>query len=102
MTCVIILLISTYLLNVIDYLQTVYIIDNFGLEAELNPIMLALINNEQMWVVKLLLVPLLLVFIGWVIKKINYGTWAAWILAIFYLWLVLHNFRVLWLGGLMM
>ena len=101
MTFIIILLVITFILNIIDYLQTSYVVNIFGAAAELNPIMQSFIETNSMWVVKLVFFPLLLVFIGWVIYKFNFGRWAAWTLAIYYYFVVMRNFYILIMAGLL-
>lgn len=101
MTFIIILLIITFILNIIDYLQTAYVVDIFGAAAELNPLMQTLIENNSMWVAKLIFFPLLLVFIGWIIYKFNFGRWAAYTLAIYYYFIVMRNFYILMMAGLL-
>ncbi len=101
MTLIIILLVITFILNIIDYLQTSYVVNIFGAAAELNPFMQTLIENNSMWVAKLIFFPLLLVFIGWIIYKFDFGRWAAWTLAIYYLFVVIRNFYILMMAGML-
>ena len=97
----IIMLVILYILNVIDYMQTIYAIDNFGLAAEVNPFMRMLLENNCAWVLKLVIIPLLIIGASWAIKKLSGGMWLVWLITIFYLLLVIHNFCVLGAAGLL-
>jgi hypothetical protein len=63
----IILLIFIYLFNIIDYCQTVYAINLFGLGVELNPIARFFFEHDCEVLSKLVFVPVVLVIMGIII-----------------------------------
>jgi hypothetical protein len=97
----VIALVILYILNLTDYLQTVYAISNFGLAAEVNPVMYYLFENNCAWVLKLVIIPIVLVITYWALKQLKSGTWLVWLITGFYLLLVIHNFCMLGLAGLL-
>lgn len=94
MTKTIILLVSVYILNVIDYVQTMYAIQEVGLAVELNPIMQFLYQNNFVWPVKLVMPVVLLVIWGFIIKADKRLIWSVYILFAVYLFVVFNNFIV--------
>ena len=95
MTIEIILLILIYILNIIDYFQTVYAIQLFGIGVEINPIGRFMLSNNCAWVFKFIGVALILAAIGFIIKYDKRQKWAVYFLFIFYLLLIIHNFIML-------
>lgn len=88
----IILLVLIYILNIIDYFQTIYAIQLFGIGVELNPIGRFMLENECAWIVKFIGVPILLTAIGFIIKYDKKQSWAVYFLLTMFLFLVIHNF----------
>ena len=68
MTIPIVLLSLIYILNLIDYFQTVYLTSLFGIGVEINPIAAFLITNGYWDIVKLLIIPLLLIAMWLIIR----------------------------------
>ena len=92
MIVVIALLITTYVLNIIDYIQTIYAIQLCGISVEANPIARLFFENNCAWVFKLIVMPIALIVIGLIIKVDKKQVWAACVLFICYCIVVLHNF----------
>lgn len=92
MTIEIILLILIYILNIIDYFQTVYAIQLFGIGVEINPIGRFMLSNNCAWAFKFIGVALILTAIGFIIKYDKKQSWAVYFLLIVFLFLVIHNF----------
>lgn len=99
MTTTIILLIVTFILNLIDYWQTIYGTHLFGIGIELNPIGRFLLTHNYVWVGKLIAVPLALIGLGLIIKSERKHIWAAYLLVIWFLIIVINNFIVLYQLG---
>lgn len=96
----IVILLFIYGFNVVDYLQTVYLISYFGTAAEVNPIMRCLFENNCAWVVKLVFVPILLIIVGRGVKKEECHMWPFCIVGLTYLFVVIHNFCMMEMAGL--
>jgi hypothetical protein len=94
MTIPIILLAVLCFLNVVDYVQTVYAIQLFGLGVELNPIIRFLFEKNCEWI-KLVIAPILAVTMGLIIKLDKNQIWVVWVLLALYLGIVVNNFIVL-------
>lgn len=92
---IIISLIAIYILNVIDYFQTIYAVQLFGLGIEINPIVRFLFENNCEWI-KLILIPILLVIQGIIVRKNKKQSWAVYLLLIGFSFVVTNNFIVLW------
>ena len=90
-----ILLVAIYVLNLIDYGQTVYAIHLAGLQVEANPIGRFLFENNYEWVAKFVILPILLALLGLIIKYEKRCIWAAWWLLIHFTIVVIHNFIIL-------
>lgn len=89
---IIILLILIYILNLIDYGQTLYAIQHFGLSVEANPIARSFFEQNQAGTFKLIMVPIMLIFIGIAVKMEKRLSFAVYFLLIYFSILVLHNF----------
>lgn len=96
----IILLIIIYLLNVVDYVETTYLIQHFGTAVEGNPIMHYLFENSYALAVKLIVPAILLLICGIIVKIDKTYIWAPCVLFTFYLYLVIHNFAIIVQAGL--
>lgn len=94
------ILIITYILNVIDYLETAYIIKYYGTYAEGNPIMRYFFENNCALGAKLIVPAILLTIIGLIVKIDRTYIWAPCVLFAFYLYLVIHNFAIIVQAGL--
>lgn len=94
MTKTIILLIITYIFNLIDYVQTACAISHFGLSAELNPIVRFLFKHNCAGIVKLIVPIIILVIIGFMVKAEKKNIWAVYVLAAIYFLIILHNFAI--------
>ena len=95
MTKTIVLLILTYIFNLIDYVQTTCAISHFGLSVELNPIVRFLFQHHCAEIVKLIAPIILLVIIGFMVKAEKKNIWAVYVLAAIYFLVILHNFVIL-------
>ena len=85
-------LILIYILNLIDYWQTMYVVRLCGIGAELNPIGRFLLENNCGWVVKLIVAPILLATMGIIIRTERKWSWAAYFMLILYALVVSSNF----------
>ena len=96
-----IILIITYILNVIDYFETLYLIRHFGTEVEGNPIMRYLFENNSAWVAKLIVPAALLLLCGIITKKDETYIRPIYAAFAFYLFLVIHNLSVIIQAGIL-
>lgn len=92
---VIIFLIIIFILNIIDYGQTMYAVSICGLIVEANPIARFFIRSGYGWVPKFIVTPLLLALMGWLIHYEPKARWIAYVLLIFYIVVVANNFIML-------
>lgn len=100
----IISLIMIYLLSIVDYFQTIYAVNIFGIGIELNPIARFLISHNCGFIAKLIVVPILLTVIFWIARYFKRLSWTVelkilsfgvyFLLTIGFL-VVIHNFIVL-------
>ena len=97
----IILLIIICVLNFIDYQQTMYAVNVFGVDVEGNPIARFLIDNNLGYIVKLILTPILLVIIVWIVHCDRRQRWVVYALLAWYSGVVVHNFIILSRLGLL-
>lgn len=88
-------LIITYILNIIDYFQTMYAIQLFGIGVELNPIARFLLLNGYGWMAKFIVVPIMLTIMSIIIRAERKMSWAAYVSLIYYICIVINNFVVL-------
>ncbi len=95
MTIIIIPLVIIYLLNLIDYFQTMYAIENFGIGIEANPTARFLIENDLGCLLKLIVMPIMLILVGVLVYKEKRMLWAIYLLLASFLVLVINNFIVL-------
>ena len=95
MAVVIVLLILIFALNVIDYIQTVYAIQLFGIGVEVNPIGRFLFEHNCAWVAKFIALPLMLTALGFIVKIERRQAWAVYGLTVYYFLLIMHNFVML-------
>jgi hypothetical protein len=97
----IILLIAIYILNLIDYWQTMYAIQIFGTGVEANPIARFLIENNCGGLVKFIGVPMSLAIIGIATHFNKRLIWTIYVLLALYGCLVIHNFIILSQAGIL-
>lgn len=97
------ILILTYILNVIDYYETIYLIQNCGIDGELNPVMRFLVENDYAFGVKIIGVAILLIIyaILLIIGKDKKHMWGAYVLLIAFSITVLSNLYFIWRAGLL-
>ena len=94
-------LILTYILNVIDYFETLYLIQFYGTEVEGNPIMRFIFENQYGWVAKLIVPAVLLIGYGFLVKKDRTLLRPIYVATSVYLFLVIHNLDVIMTAGLL-
>ena len=89
----IILLIATYFLNLVDYVQTAYGIQNFGIGIELNPLIRFCFEHDIALQVKLIVPLILMLITGFITIKIEpHFIYVAWCEMVMIALVVLHNF----------
>lgn len=91
----IILLISTFMLHMVDYAQTLYAIQLVGLHVEANPIARFLFEHNCAWVAKFIVLPVLLTILGFLVKA---DKKLAFVPCLLFLWcfaFMIHNFVML-------
>ena len=93
------ILILTYILNVIDYLETLYLVHHFGIGIEANPLARYLFENNLAWL-KLIVPAILLRFYGILVKKDKKVIIPIYFVFVVYLYVVIHNFSVIIQAGL--
>ena len=91
MTVTVVLLIATYILNIIDYLQTIYAVRALGFGIEANPIVRVFLENNCAWAFKIIGAGILLMLMGVLVKIDNRQVWVVYASFAFYCALVLHN-----------
>lgn len=98
----IIVLLVTYFLNFVDYLQTICMVQNLGIEAELNPTVRFWYENNCMLPAKLIIGLVVVVLIGFITIKLEprYICMAFGVCTVFVL-VVWHNFAQLMKAGLL-
>ena len=94
MLLTIILLVLIYVLNLIDYCQTMYAIRLFGLQIELNPIARWLFEHNYAALFKLVVSAVALVAIGFIVNADRKQAWVVYTLFTLYCLVVLHNFSI--------
>ena len=99
MITITILLVITYLLNLVDYYQTIYFIEKFGLSAEVNPIGRFLLENNLADEFKFFIVPLILLGIGIIVKIDNYQKWAVYVIFCVFTFVVIWNFIMIFMNN---
>ena len=85
------ILIITYILNVIDYIFTSHWINLFGLSAEANPIGRWMFEHNVVWVFKIFVVGFFLALIGVLIKNRPRYAWIPFIPLLVYGVIVLYH-----------
>ena len=95
------ILIITYILNVIDYLETLYLIQHFGIAVEGNPIMSPLFESGYAWIAKLVIPAVLLIGYGIIARKDRRLIRPIYAATAVYLFLAIHNFSLILQAGLL-
>lgn len=95
------ILIITYILNVIDYFETLYLIQFYGTEVEGNPIMRFIFENPYGWVAKLIVPAVLLGVYGIIAYKNRTLLRPIYVATSVYAFLVIHNLDVIMTAGLL-
>lgn len=92
----IIIFILIYILNIIDYFETVYCIQAMGIKVEANRLARFLFKYHIAWIPKFLMFPILLIIMGYLVIAIDiYQIWAPIALLIFYFYVAIHNAKVI-------
>ena len=99
-TMYIILLIVIYILNIVDYCQTIYATRILGMGVEANPIARFFLENNCDGIFKLVVVPIILTMIGLIIWIDRRKIWGAYFLLVYFCCVVIHNFIALSRMGL--
>ena len=89
------ILIITYILNVIDYLETLYLIQHFGTEVEGNPIMRYLFESNCAWIAKLIVPAVLLIGCGILAHKDRAFLKPITVATAVYAFIVVHNLTLI-------
>ena len=89
------ILIITYILNVIDYIFTSHWINLYGLSAEANPIGRWMFEHNVVWVFKIFVVGFFLALIGVLIKDRPRYAWIPFIPLSVYGAIVLYHITIL-------
>lgn len=87
-----IFLIAIYILNLIDYWQTMYAVRLYGIGVEINPIARFLLENNCGWVVKFIIMPILLTIVGILVRTDRKMAWVVYAALVWYIAIVAHNF----------
>ena len=95
MICTIVLLIILCALNLVDYVQTMYAVQNLGINVEVNPIGRFLIESGYGWIPKLIIVPLALLVVGYIIYIDRRFKFVVYFLLLLYGFVITSNFAVL-------
>lgn len=85
------MLIITYLLNIIDYLFTLYWVRKFGIDTELNPIGRWMFEQNVAWLFKIVIIGVLLGAVGWYVHRHPEDSYLAWICLCVYGVIVLYH-----------
>lgn len=89
------ILIITYILNVIDYLETLYLIQHYGIAVEGNPIMRYLFEQPYGWVAKLIVPAVLLIVCGIIAHKDRAFLKPITVATAVYAFIVVHNLTLI-------
>ena len=89
------ILIITYILNIIDYIFTSHWINLYGLSSEANPIGRWMFEHNVVWVFKIFVVGFFLALIGVLIKDRPRYAWIPFIPLLVYGVIVLYHIIIL-------
>lgn len=85
------ILLITYILNVIDYIFTAYWIRIYGLEIEANPIARWLFEHDIAGVIKIGIIGIIYAIMGYIIYRYPKYTWMTYLLFLFYASIVIYH-----------
>lgn len=85
-------LVLIYIINLIDYWQTMYAVRMCGIGAELNPIARFLLETNYGWVAKFIIMPILLTIVGILVRTDRKMAWVVYAALVWYIAIVAHNF----------
>lgn len=88
-------LIITYLLNIIDYLFTLYWVRKFGIEIEGNPIGKWMFKKKLTWLFKIVVVGILLGLLAVYIYFNPAAIWIAYIPLVVYIGIIIYHVGIL-------
>lgn len=98
----ILLLIIVYLLNVIDYCQTMYAVESLGEQVEGNPVGSYIIKSGYAFTIKIVAFPLLMVVMAILTWMDDIAIYFDFLLLISFTAVVIHNFMMLASAGLLL
>lgn len=78
------ILLITYILNIIDYLFTVHWVRLYGIEAEMNPLFRWMLEHNIAGFIKIFVAGGILALIGYIYKLYPKYAWTAYILLTLY------------------
>ena len=84
-------LIIIWLLNLFDYIATLYFINNYGLWVEQNPLMRELLPNPVLTFIVKMGIPTLCCVLCYLVKDKPIIKIATWALLIFYAYVAIHH-----------
>ena len=86
-----VILFITYILNIIDYIWTLYWISLYGADIEANPLMRWCFENNIAGFIKIGVVGGIFIGLGIIVDKYPRTKWAAYVLLIVYAMIVLYH-----------
>ena len=97
------MLIITYILNIIDYLFTLYWVRKFGIEIEGNPIGRWMFSHNIAWLFKIVIVGGIFAVLGVFIHRHPKSAYLAYIPLIVYALVVIYHIIILFItkGGVL-
>lgn len=90
-----IILTTSYLLNIIDYLFTVHWVNLYGISIEANPIGRWMFQNKVTWIFKIVAVGIIFAILGYCIKLRPKLAWVVYIPLTVYILLVIYHLSIL-------
>ncbi|MBE5869271.1 MAG: hypothetical protein E7293_10035 [Lachnospiraceae bacterium] len=87
-------LIISYILNIVDYIFTLYWVKLYGIEMEGNPFGRWMLEHHLAWVFKILVVGVLFVLLGYMIKRYRKGMKAAYLILTVYSAVVVYHISI--------
>lgn len=87
-------LIAIWLLNLFDYIMTVYYVDTYGIWIEQNPLMRELLPNPILTFVVKMGIPTLCCILCHLVKDNKIIKIATWALLLFYAWVAINHLLI--------
>ena len=84
-------LLTIYLLNLFDYIMTLYYVNNYGLWVEQNPLMRELLPYPVLTFIVKMGIPTLCCILCYIVKDKPIIKIATWVLLIFYAYVAIHH-----------